>query len=124
MAVESRAAANALIIPPTVRCPALRCVAARLAPGRPRPVDRHTAGFEGALTMDLNIAGLRVLVTAGASGIGLATARAFAREGAKVVICDVDTAALGAVAASDAPLRQTVCDVADPAAVARMFETA
>ena len=37
--------------------------------------------------MDLDIAGLRVLVTAGASGIGLATARAFAREGAKVLIC-------------------------------------
>jgi len=34
--------------------------------------------------MDLNLQGLRVLVTAGASGIGLATARAFAREGAEL----------------------------------------
>jgi NAD(P)-dependent dehydrogenase (short-subunit alcohol dehydrogenase family) len=74
--------------------------------------------------MDLNIAGLRVLVTAGASGIGLATARAFAREGAQIFICDVDTAALRVVAASDPALQQTVCDVADPAAVARLFETA
>jgi NAD(P)-dependent dehydrogenase (short-subunit alcohol dehydrogenase family) len=74
--------------------------------------------------MNLNIAGLRVLVTAGASGIGLATARAFAREGASVVICDVDTAALRAVAGSDSSLQQAVCDVADPAAVARLFETA
>ena len=74
--------------------------------------------------MDLNITGLRVLVTAGASGIGLATARAFAGEGARVVICDVDTAALRAVAASDPSLQQTVCDVADPAAVARLFEMA
>ena len=40
--------------------------------------------------MDLAIRGLRVLVTAGASGIGLATARAFAREGARVHVCDVD----------------------------------
>ena len=35
--------------------------------------------------MDLDIKGLRALVTAGASGIGLATARAFGREGARVM---------------------------------------
>src|SRR6266700_2416601 len=72
--------------------------------------------------MDLNITGLRVLVTAGASGIGLATARAFAREGAKVVICDVDSKALDAVAKSDPMLAREVCDVADPSAVGRLFE--
>ena len=74
--------------------------------------------------MNLDIQGLRVLVTAGASGIGLATARAFAREGASVFICDVDSKALGEVATSDAALQQMVCDVADPAAVTRLFETA
>jgi NAD(P)-dependent dehydrogenase (short-subunit alcohol dehydrogenase family) len=74
-------------------------------------------------TMDLNIRGLRVLVTAGASGIGLATARAFAREGARVHVCDVDTAALGALAKSDPALSQSVCDVSDAAAVARLFDT-
>ena len=74
--------------------------------------------------MDLNIQGLRVLVTAGASGIGLATARAFAREGARVFICDVDAAALRTVADNEPALQQTVCDVADPAAVARLFDTA
>jgi len=40
--------------------------------------------------MDLDIRGLRVLVTAGANGIGLAIARAFVGEGAKVHTCDVD----------------------------------
>lgn len=74
--------------------------------------------------MDLKIRGLRVLVTAGASGIGLATARAFVREGARVVICDIDKNALGAIASSDAALTQEACDVADPASVARLFETA
>jgi NAD(P)-dependent dehydrogenase (short-subunit alcohol dehydrogenase family) len=74
--------------------------------------------------MDLEIQGLRVLVTAGASGIGLATARAFAREGARVFICDVDRNALQAVAASDSSLAQEQCDVADPAAVARLFDAA
>jgi NAD(P)-dependent dehydrogenase (short-subunit alcohol dehydrogenase family) len=73
--------------------------------------------------MNMNIKGLRVLVTAGASGIGLATARAFAVEGARVVICDIDEAALGAVAKSDPVLAQTVCDVAEPSAVARLFDT-
>jgi NAD(P)-dependent dehydrogenase (short-subunit alcohol dehydrogenase family) len=71
--------------------------------------------------MDMNIKGLRVLVTAGASGIGLATARAFAAEGARVLICDIDEKALTAVAQSDPALQRTVCDVADPAAVAKLF---
>ena len=74
--------------------------------------------------MDLGIKDLRVLVTAGANGIGLAIARAFVREGARVHICDVDRAALTAVAKSDPALTQTECDVADRAQVAKLFDEA
>ena len=74
--------------------------------------------------MDAGIRGLRVIITAGASGIGLATARAFAREGARVHVCDVDTRALDALAKSDPGLGRSVCDVADPGAVSELFDTA
>lgn len=71
--------------------------------------------------MDLQMNGLRVLVTAGANGIGRATARAFAAEGARVHLCDVDTAALDVMAKSDPGMSQSVCDVSDRDAVARLF---
>ncbi|MDR6663230.1 NAD(P)-dependent dehydrogenase (short-subunit alcohol dehydrogenase family) [Tardiphaga robiniae] len=74
--------------------------------------------------MDLNIKGLRVIVTAGANGIGLAIARAFAGEGAHVHVCDVDQAALAALTASDPTITQTHCDVADRASVQRLFDEA
>ena len=72
--------------------------------------------------MDLDIKGLRVLVTAGANGIGLAIAQAFLGEGARVHVCDVDDAALAALAASHPAITQTHCDVSDRPAVARMFD--
>src|SRR3954462_6394212 len=74
--------------------------------------------------MDLDIKGLRVLVTAGANGIGLAVARAFVTEGAKVHTCDVDEAALAALAASDPASTQTRCDVSERPAVKTLFEAA
>jgi NAD(P)-dependent dehydrogenase (short-subunit alcohol dehydrogenase family) len=74
--------------------------------------------------MDMMIEGLRVLVTAGAGGIGLEVARAFLREGAKVFVCDVDRAALDAMATSDPAVGRTYADVADRADVARLFEEA
>ncbi len=54
------------------------------------------------------------IVTGGASGIGLAIARAFLREGAEVAIFDSDGKALQA--ANDVPMRHT-CDVTDTSAV-------
>src|SRR3989337_4250546 len=74
--------------------------------------------------MDMDIAGLRVLVTAGAAGIGLGIARAFMREGARVHVCDVDKDALAAIKKSDPKIGQSVCDVADRTSVGKLFDTA
>ena len=74
--------------------------------------------------MNLDIKGLRVLVTAGANGIGLEIARAFIAEGAKVHVCDVDTTALAQLKNSDPAITQSVCDVADRAAVKNLFTEA
>jgi len=71
--------------------------------------------------MSFDLEGARVLVTAGASGIGLATARAFAQVGASVHVCDVDETALDALGTTDATLGRSVCDVADRDSVARLF---
>ena len=74
--------------------------------------------------MDLGISGLRVMISAGANGIGLAIARAFVREGARVAVCDVDAAALQALAQSDPELHAAPCDVAQRPDVARWFSAA
>jgi len=64
---------------------------------------------------------LRVMVSAGAAGIGLEIARAFVREGAKVHVCDVDGEALGHLTSSDPALTASACDVSDRAQVERFF---
>lgn len=74
--------------------------------------------------MELGLKGLKVLITAGAGGIGLQTARAFVEEGARVHVCDVDEAALEALEASDPAIKGTVCDVSDRAAVDQLFKAA
>jgi NAD(P)-dependent dehydrogenase (short-subunit alcohol dehydrogenase family) len=74
--------------------------------------------------MDLDIKGLRVLVTAGGNGIGLAIARAFASEGAKVHTCDVDEMALSELTANDPAITATPCDVSDRTAVQKLFTEA
>ena len=52
---------------------------------------------------DPSLKGKRVLVTAGASGIGRAIAQGFVENGAKVFICDVDDAALATRASPGPP---------------------
>jgi rhamnose utilization protein RhaD (predicted bifunctional aldolase and dehydrogenase)/NAD(P)-dependent dehydrogenase (short-subunit alcohol dehydrogenase family) len=62
-----------------------------------------------------------VAVTGGGSGIGAATARAFAAEGAEVAVLDKDPEAARAVAKSIQGLA-VVCDVADDASVNAAFD--
>jgi len=72
--------------------------------------------------MDLGIDGLRVMVTAGAAGIGLQIARAFLGERARVHVCDIDEQALAALQDRDPALSWTRCDVSDRADVDRLFD--
>lgn len=74
--------------------------------------------------MDLDIKGLRVLVTAGAGGIGLEVATAFEREGARVYVCDIDNSALAALAKAHPAIGASECDVADRKAVGELFKEA
>jgi len=74
--------------------------------------------------MQLGLKNKRVLVTAAAAGIGRATALGFAAEGARVFICDVDTAALADFAKESPGIGTTVADVADEKAVDHLFAEA
>ena len=74
--------------------------------------------------MDLGISGLRVLITAGASGIGLEMTQAFLREGARVHICDIDRDALADVGEKLPDVTASVCDVSDRQQVAALIDDA
>jgi NAD(P)-dependent dehydrogenase (short-subunit alcohol dehydrogenase family) len=63
------------------------------------------------------------VITGGGGGIGLASARRLASEGAKIVVADVDEAA-GEAAAKEVGGTFVRVDVTDPAAVDAMFATA
>lgn len=68
------------------------------------------------------------LVTGAGQGLGGTIAQAMAREGAKLVICDIDGPALGqtqaALQAAGADCLALACDVSDSAAVDHLFRQA
>lgn len=71
--------------------------------------------------MDLTLKGARVIVTAGAGGIGRAIVEGFLAEGASVATCDIDEAALATL--PDAVFRARV-DVSDSDALVGFMDAA
>ncbi|RMS38828.1 Short chain dehydrogenase, partial [Pseudomonas coronafaciens pv. garcae] len=66
-------------------------------------------------------AGLRVLISGGAAGIGEVLAAAYMEAGAKVHVCDVSESALAAFVERYPDSVATRADVADPAQVEAVF---
>jgi NAD(P)-dependent dehydrogenase (short-subunit alcohol dehydrogenase family) len=71
----------------------------------------------------MRLAGRHALITGGASGIGLATARLFLREGARVALLDRNAAALAGLA-EELGVTGIPVDIADPEAAAAAVEQA
>jgi NAD(P)-dependent dehydrogenase (short-subunit alcohol dehydrogenase family) len=68
--------------------------------------------------------GRRVVITAAAAGIGLAMAKAFAADGDRVHICDINEQALEQVIGDHPAITGTVCDVSDRSSVESFVKAA
>jgi NAD(P)-dependent dehydrogenase (short-subunit alcohol dehydrogenase family) len=71
---------------------------------------------------EVDYSGKKVLITAGADGLGLEMTRVFHGVGASVLVCDVNEARLQDLARDLPGVHTVVADVADEASVARLFE--
>ncbi len=71
----------------------------------------------------MELAGKVAVVTGGASGIGAASARAFAARGARVVVADLNETGARAVAGDIGGIA-VACDVGDAAGIDRLVDTA
>ncbi|OXI43843.1 SDR family oxidoreductase [Burkholderia aenigmatica] len=71
---------------------------------------------------DDSLVGKRVLVTAGADGIGLEIAKVFVEAGSRVVVCDVSGSSLERVAAELPGVIAVKADVSSESDVAALFE--
>ena len=65
---------------------------------------------------------LRVLVTAGASGIGAAVARAFHEAGSRVHVCDIDRSALDRLTTGTPGITGSMADASVSADVDLVFD--
>ena len=71
--------------------------------------------------MELSARGQRILITAGAGGIGRVMTETFVKAGAKVHICDVVQSALEDTARALPSVTASLCDVSDVKQVAALF---
>ncbi|GHE02222.1 3-ketoacyl-ACP reductase [Defluviimonas sp. 20V17] len=74
--------------------------------------------------LNAGLAGLRVVVTAGAGGIGLAIAAELAAHGARLAVCDVDEGALAAFRKAFPDALAQRADVSDEGEVDAFFDAA
>lgn len=70
------------------------------------------------------IEGKRVLITAGAAGIGRAAAEAFQAAGARVAVCDLDSEACAEMRAANPEIMVAEADVTDMASCDAFFDAA
>lgn len=75
-------------------------------------------------TIMSGLSGQRVIVTAGAGGIGEATVRLLHAEGCRIALCDVSDEALGKIGSELPGITTLRADVSDEGDVARFFEAA
>jgi NAD(P)-dependent dehydrogenase (short-subunit alcohol dehydrogenase family) len=74
--------------------------------------------------MELRLDGKRVVLTAGASGIGRVTVDTLVAAGARVVTCDIDLPAIERLQRERPEVSAMKVDVTDPADVDRLFDLA
>lgn len=75
----------------------------------------------GSAREGAGMSGRRVVITAGAAGLGRAMAADFLAAGDRVAVCDADADAVAAVASDHPELWAEVADVTDPAALGAFF---
>lgn len=71
---------------------------------------------------DVSMNDKKVLITGGASGIGLEIAKVFIGAGSQVLICDISQELLAAATAECPGLHGFIADVSDEASVAALFQ--